>query len=57
MSLVKSVKDSVFVLGLQDEAKKYGISINVGVHEPTVDGKKVKNTLLWIDERGEIVQR
>lgn len=48
---------SPFVLGLQEEAKKYKLPINVGVHEPTSDGKKVKNTLLWIDEQGEIRHR
>lgn len=57
ISLVKSVTESEFVLGLQDEARKAGLPINVGVHEPTEGGKKVKNTLLWIDNKGEIVQR
>jgi len=55
--LVRSVTDSEFVLGLQKEAKMNKLPINVGVHEPTADGKKVKNTSLWIDEHGEIVQR
>ena len=54
---MKSVTDSEFVLGLQDEARKVGLPINVGVHEPAEGGKKVKNTLLWIDDKGEIVQR
>lgn len=31
--------------------------INVGIHEPTTGGKRVKNTLIWIDEKGEITQR
>lgn len=31
--------------------------INVGIHEPAQGGKKVKNTLIWIDEDGEISQR
>ena len=53
---MKSVTDSEFVLGLQDEARKVGLPINVGVHEPA-EGGKVKNTLLWIDDKGEIVQR
>jgi len=55
--LVRSVKESEFVLGLQKEAKKNKLPISVGVHEPTTDGKKVKNTHLWIDEHGDIVQR
>lgn len=49
--------ESEFVLGLQEEARKAGIAINVGVHEPACDGKKVKNTLLWIGEDGSIQQR
>lgn len=57
VSLVKSVQESEFVKGLQAEAKSNNLAINVGVHEPTTDGKKVKNTLLWIDQQGEIVQR
>ncbi|OCK86381.1 hydrolase [Lepidopterella palustris CBS 459.81] len=57
VSLVKSVTDSEFVLGLCAEARNAKLPISVGVHEPAEGGKKVKNTLLWIDERGEIVQR
>ena len=57
MALVRSVQDSLFVKGLQNEAKSANLPINVGIHEPTQDGKKVKNTLIWIDGKGEIVQR
>jgi predicted amidohydrolase len=45
------------VLGLQAEAKKAKIPINVGIHEPAEDGQRLKNTLIWIDANGEIVQR
>ena len=31
--------------------------VNVGVHEPTTSGSKVKNTLLWIDKDGNIAHR
>lgn len=31
--------------------------INVGIHEPATGGKRVKNTLIWIDEKGDITQR
>lgn len=48
--------ESGFVLGLQQEALKYSLPINVGVHEPAANGK-VKNTLLWINEKGHIAQR
>lgn len=57
VSLAKSVQDSEFVLGLQDEARAAKLPINVGIHEPAEGGAKVKNTLIWIDERGDIVQR
>jgi len=29
----------------------------VGIHEPGLDPKKVKNTVIWIDEEGKIAQR
>jgi predicted amidohydrolase len=45
------------VKGLQKAAKECGISVNVGIHEPTSDRSRVKNTLVWIDEAGELVQR
>lgn len=57
VSLAKSVQESEFVVGLQDEARRSKLSINVGIHEPAEGGNKVKNTLIWIDERGDIVQR
>ena len=43
--------------GLQHEAREADLAINVGIHEPTTDGKKVKNTLIWIDGQGDIVHR
>lgn len=57
ISLCKPVETSEFVLGIREEAKKYRLPINVGVHEPTPDGKRVKNTLLWIDSDGQIAHR
>ncbi|KAL2129962.1 hypothetical protein VTI74DRAFT_7067 [Chaetomium olivicolor] len=57
VQLVKSVDRSEFVLGLREEARREKLPIHVGVHEPGVDSEKVKNTVLWIDERGEILQR
>ena len=29
----------------------------MGIHEPAEGGEKVKNTLIWINEKGEIAQR
>ncbi|KAL9587290.1 MAG: hypothetical protein Q9212_000337 [Teloschistes hypoglaucus] len=57
VSLVQPSTTSPFVLGLQSSAREHRLSINVGIHEPTQDGKKVKNTLVWIDEDGEIRHR
>ncbi|MCJ1296762.1 Carbon-nitrogen hydrolase [Xylographa carneopallida] len=57
VALVRSTRDSEFVRGLQKEARSADLPINVGIHEPTEDGTKVKNTLIWIDGNGEIVQR
>ncbi|KAK4987373.1 Carbon-nitrogen hydrolase [Elasticomyces elasticus] len=57
ITLAKPVESSPFLQGLRSEARKHSLPINVGVHEPIQDGKKVKNTLLWINEKGDIVQR
>lgn len=57
LSLVQPVSSSLFVLGLQSEAKKFGLPVNVGIHEPAENGTKLRNTLIWIDEAGEIKQR
>jgi predicted amidohydrolase len=62
ISLAQPVTSSPFVLGLQELAKEHQLAINVGVHEPSEVLKdaeeilKVKNTSLWIDERGRIAQ-
>jgi predicted amidohydrolase len=47
----------LFVQGLQAEARTYGLAINVGIHEPGDNPKKVKNTSIWINEDGEIAQK
>jgi deaminated glutathione amidase len=57
VSLVKSVEDSPFVQGIREEAKAHSLAVNVGIHEPTPSGKKVKNTSVWINEKGDITQR
>lgn len=56
VSLARSVQDSEFVQGLQKEARDANLHINVGIHEPAPEGR-VKNTLVWIDEKGDITQR
>ena len=59
VKLCKPADKSVFLLGLREDAKNNSIPISVGVHEPSDDPKsgRIKNTLLWIDENGEIAQR
>ncbi|OJD11728.1 hypothetical protein AJ78_07549 [Emergomyces pasteurianus Ep9510] len=57
VSLAQPVQQSPFVLGLQKEARESRLPINVGIHEPAQGNEKVKNTLIWIDEMGEITQR
>lgn len=60
--------DSEFVRGIQAAAREARMLVNVGVHEPGDGsdrsgtgngdgGGKVKNTLLWIDEKGVIRER
>ncbi|RDW94133.1 carbon-nitrogen hydrolase family protein [Aspergillus mulundensis] len=56
ISLARPVQQSEFVLGLQDEARNNNLHINVGIHEPASD-ERVKNTLIWIDNKGDITQR
>lgn len=48
---------SPFVLGLQAEARKHHLPIHVGIHEPSDKKKHIKNTLVWIDETGNITHR
>ncbi|KAF2722832.1 nitrilase-like protein [Polychaeton citri CBS 116435] len=59
VSLCKPIHKSPFVLGLQEDAKKYSLPISVGIHEPSDDpkSKRLKNTLIWIDQNGEISPR
>jgi len=55
---VKSVTESPFVLGLQEEAKREKLAIVCGIHEPGVREKgKVRNTCVYIDEGGVIRER
>ena len=57
VKLAQHVDQSEFVLGLREEARREKLPIHVGIHEPGNDSRKVKNTVLWIDERGEIAHR
>lgn len=59
LSLCVPASESEFVRGLQEEARRLGLPVNVGIHEPTEDGKRerVRNMSVWINEKGEIVER
>ncbi|KUJ16370.1 carbon-nitrogen hydrolase [Mollisia scopiformis] len=59
LSLVRPIEDSIYVKGLQKEAKDNKLAINAGIHEPGDDKKsgKIKNTSIWISEDGEIIER
>ncbi|PNS19792.1 hypothetical protein CAC42_7759 [Sphaceloma murrayae] len=57
LSLCKPASTSPFVLGLQEEARRHHLAINVGIHEPSNDTKKLRNTLVHISEEGKIIQR
>ena len=57
LSLVQPASTSPFVRTLQDDARRAGLAIHVGVHEPGESPDKVRNTALWINERGEIERR
>lgn len=46
---------SPFVTGIRSQARETGIAACVGVHEPAPAGR-VRNTLLWIDEAGEMAR-
>jgi len=57
--LCKPADRSPFLQGLREDARKHRLPISVGVHEPSdyPKSKRMKNTLLWIDEEGEIAHR
>ncbi|GME81719.1 unnamed protein product [Ambrosiozyma monospora] len=60
--IVKSVHESPFILKIQDKLKELNQSgkslfVAVGIHEPSEKSDRVKNTLIWINEKGQIDQR
>lgn len=58
IQLCQPITTSPFVIGLQNEARKHSLPIHVGLHEPSdTNHRKIKNTLVWIDENGDITQR
>lgn len=66
LSLAAPATESPFLKEIRKAAKTHKLPVSVGVHEPGDntaskinggDKPKVKNTLLWIDEQGDIAQR
>ncbi|KAL8655503.1 MAG: hypothetical protein Q9226_003030 [Calogaya cf. arnoldii] len=58
VSLVEPARSSPFVMGLQASAREHRLPINVGIHEPSPKNeKKVINSLVWINEDGQIEHR
>jgi len=58
VKLARATHESEFVVGLCAEARRARLPIHVGVHEPGhFSPSKVRNTVLWIDERGDIAHR
>lgn len=56
IALSKAAETKLFLEGIKAAAKTSGIAVNVGIHEPTNDGQRVKNSLVWINEHGELEQ-
>ncbi|KAJ5779456.1 Carbon-nitrogen hydrolase [Penicillium paradoxum] len=54
-ALAQSEERTQFVTSLQREARERNIHINVGIHE-VASGKRLKNSLIWIDNNGVITQ-
>ncbi|KAJ5133686.1 hypothetical protein N7526_005051 [Penicillium atrosanguineum] len=54
-SLARSSDCRDFVLALKQSAKQANLHINVGVHEMASE-HRLKNCLIWIDDKGEITQ-
>lgn len=62
VSLAESVESSPVIASLRQalaEIPEGAVKpeVSIGVHEPGSDGKRIKNTLLWFDTKGELKQR
>ncbi|KAK7531927.1 putative nitrilase [Phyllosticta citricarpa] len=65
IALAKPITTSPFVLGLQEAARAHKLPIHVGIHEPAEEQgsqgekqkKRLKNTVVWIDEEGVVGHR
>lgn len=61
IELAQPVDQSPFIAeirqALADTAESTPIYVSVGIHEPTDSGNRVKNTLLWLDPTGKVMNR
>lgn len=61
VEIVKPVETSDFIAEIKSALSELPLDkrpeISVGVHEPTEGKKRVKNTLLWLDQQGQVVHR
>uniref|UniRef100_A0A060TB96 ARAD1B14190p n=1 Tax=Blastobotrys adeninivorans TaxID=409370 RepID=A0A060TB96_BLAAD len=60
VSLAREVDQSPFIQGVREHLRALPeanrLEISVGVHEPAAGGR-VKNTLLWLDNQGNVLHR
>jgi len=45
------------MIGICEEARKFRLPVSVGIHEPVEGGGRVKNSCVWVDEKGEVKER
>ncbi|QPG76687.1 hypothetical protein FOA43_004081 [Brettanomyces nanus] len=62
MELAQSVDKSPFMVEIVEQLKKLNrlgksLYVAVGIHEPSSRSQRVKNTLVYLDESGSILQR
>lgn len=55
LSLAQSPEQGHFVSELQKSARLSGLHINVGIHGIASENR-LKNSLVWIDDQGDITQ-
>jgi deaminated glutathione amidase len=64
VQLAQTTEESEFVRGIRTSARENGLEIQVGIHEPILtdqtssrDSGKIRNSLLWINSQGDVVQK
>lgn len=62
VEIVQPVDKSPFIIAIREQLKslaQIGMSlfVAVGIHEPTTSGDRVKNTLVYLDQEGNLIHR